>query len=455
MALRYYSSTARETTLTSGVDDSAVTLSVAATTGFPSSVPFTLILGPETPNEEVVEVTAVSGTTLTVTRGLDSTPAVSHASDTVVRHGVSARDFREPNEFINGTGTVTTTRIADAAVTAAKIAYGDGLTASTTSLVIDSSVARRNASNTIAGTVTANSFIVTSSTAPTNGIYLPATDTVGITTASSVRFRIDSVGQIGIGSTTQAGQTIRIGRSITGATTVYNVINTGTIQSDVTSEASMFQSFPATAATAFTLTNLRHFNALQGTFGAGSTVTNQAGFFVSSNLTGATNNFGFYTDISADTGRWNFYANGTARNYLRGTTTIGSTADLAQLGVVSASASTVGLTVRLAASATANAFRVENSAGTVLTTVLSDGGVTAPYIGNSAGQAVLRPEANRNVALLTGSGGSYGGGQGVAFWANAAAVPSSNPSGGGVLYAEGGALKWRGSSGTITTIAAA
>jgi hypothetical protein len=34
-----------------------------------------------------------------------------------------------------------------------------------------------------------------------------------------------------------------------------------------------------------------------------------------------------------------------------------------------------------------------------------------------------------------------------------AAAPTSNPSGGGVLYVESGALKYRGSSGTVTTIA--
>jgi len=38
---------------------------------------------------------------------------------------------------------------------------------------------------------------------------------------------------------------------------------------------------------------------------------------------------------------------------------------------------------------------------------------------------------------------------------NASVVPSTNPSGGGVLYAEAGALKWRGSAGTVTTIAVA
>lgn len=48
-----------------------------------------------------------------------------------------------------------------------------------------------------------------------------------------------------------------------------------------------------------------------------------------------------------------------------------------------------------------------------------------------------------------------GSGEKVIAIANATTVPSSNPTGGGVLYVEGGALKYRGSSGTVTTIAAA
>lgn len=68
-------------------------------------------------------------------------------------------------------------------------------------------------------------------------------------------------------------------------------------------------------------------------------------------------------------------------------------------------------------------------------------------------------------ATLTGSirlggaagvgGANLGGGVGVIGIANAATVPSSNPASGGVLYVESGALKYRGSSGTTTTIAAA
>ncbi|WP_405844640.1 hypothetical protein [Streptomyces sp. NBC_01518] len=50
---------------------------------------------------------------------------------------------------------------------------------------------------------------------------------------------------------------------------------------------------------------------------------------------------------------------------------------------------------------------------------------------------------------------SVGGGVGVLAMADATTAPTSNPTGGGVLYSEAGALKWRGSSGTVTTIAAA
>ena len=50
--------------------------------------------------------------------------------------------------------------------------------------------------------------------------------------------------------------------------------------------------------------------------------------------------------------------------------------------------------------------------------------------------------------------GPYGGGIGAVRIPDASTAPAT-PASGGYLYAEGGALKWRGSSGTITTIASA
>lgn len=53
------------------------------------------------------------------------------------------------------------------------------------------------------------------------------------------------------------------------------------------------------------------------------------------------------------------------------------------------------------------------------------------------------------------NGFSVGSGQGVLFVANATTAPTTNPSGGGIIYVEAGALKYRGSSGTVTTLGAA
>lgn len=50
---------------------------------------------------------------------------------------------------------------------------------------------------------------------------------------------------------------------------------------------------------------------------------------------------------------------------------------------------------------------------------------------------------------------SYGGGSGVLFIGDAQANPSSNPSNGGILYVNSGALTYRGSGGTTTVIAPA
>ncbi len=49
----------------------------------------------------------------------------------------------------------------------------------------------------------------------------------------------------------------------------------------------------------------------------------------------------------------------------------------------------------------------------------------------------------------------FGSGVGVIGILNATTVPTTNPTGGGVLYVESGSLKFRGSSGTVTVLAAA
>ena len=106
MARRYYSSTAVATTLSASVNNSATSITVTALSGYPNQFPFTAIIDPDTASEEVVEVSAAAGLTLTVTRGVDGTSGVSHNAGAVFRHGVSARDFDEANAFVNGGGVL-------------------------------------------------------------------------------------------------------------------------------------------------------------------------------------------------------------------------------------------------------------------------------------------------------------------------------------------------------------
>ena len=122
MARRYYSSTAVATTLSASANNSTTSITVTALSGFPVSTPWTAILDPDTASEEVVDVTNVSGTTLTVTRGVDGTSAVSHSAGAVFRHGVSGRDFDEANAFVNGGGVPNSLFTAKASVVSATAA---------------------------------------------------------------------------------------------------------------------------------------------------------------------------------------------------------------------------------------------------------------------------------------------------------------------------------------------
>lgn len=135
-------------------------------------------------------------------------------------------------------------------------------------------------------------------------------------------------GRLGMGSVPYAGCNLNVSKNITGSPSSFGVASNGTVQSDVTSTGGGYSTSLSTAAASFTLGDLRHFNAAQGTIGSGSTVNNQFGFFATPSLTGATNNFGFYGAIAAGTGRFNLYMGGTADNWFNGNVLIGGAGGL-------------------------------------------------------------------------------------------------------------------------------
>jgi len=132
-------------------------------------------------------------------------------------------------------------------------------------------------------------------------------------------------GSLGVGTNSLTGFNLRLDKNITGATTSFNVSSVGQVQSDVTATAYSYRSSLSTQAAAFTVSNLQHYFAQQGTIGAGSTVTNQYGFNAASSLVGATNNYGFFGNIPiSGTSNWNVYMSGTAPNYFGGAIGVGS-----------------------------------------------------------------------------------------------------------------------------------
>ena len=78
--------------------------------------------------------------------------------------------------------------------------------------------------------------------------------------------------------------------------------------------------------------------------------------------------------------------------------------------------------------------------------------LTNPSLAFGTGYAATTTSTNFAVGS---SAPVFNGGQNIVFLANQTALPSANPSGGAYLYADGGTIKGRGGSGTITTIATA
>jgi microcystin-dependent protein len=92
---RFFTNTDGGTTLSAGINSSVTSVTVNNAGSFPTSAPFTAVIEHGTANAEVVLVTAVASNTLTITRGYDSTTAVSHGTGAAIRSEVVALDLNE------------------------------------------------------------------------------------------------------------------------------------------------------------------------------------------------------------------------------------------------------------------------------------------------------------------------------------------------------------------------
>lgn len=103
--MRNYSSIASEKTLADPLTSSGTTVQISDVNGFPAA-PFTLVIEPDTVREEIVTVTTVDGTQLTLSRGEEGTSAVAHDEGTTARHMITGRDLQDAQDHINSTENV-------------------------------------------------------------------------------------------------------------------------------------------------------------------------------------------------------------------------------------------------------------------------------------------------------------------------------------------------------------
>ena len=99
---RQYSGAAVSTTTTNSLNTTDTSVTLASTTGWPSSagVPFYVVIDPGTSSEEKCSAT-ISGSTLTLTRAQDDTTASAHSSGATIYPVFTANDADEANELVS------------------------------------------------------------------------------------------------------------------------------------------------------------------------------------------------------------------------------------------------------------------------------------------------------------------------------------------------------------------
>ncbi len=239
------------------------------------------------------------------------------------------------------------------------------------------------------------------------------------------RMRISNEGSVGVGAVSQAQNTLRVTRNITGSTFSAGIVSDGQVQSGVTSRADYFLSAAACAAGTYGAIN--GFQAQQSTFTG--TVAIQNGYRADASLIGATTNtgfiaentaaitagktaYGFYSAVNTATGggtTWGFYAGGTAANYFAGQVQLGagtaaapalSTTGDTNTGIFFPAADTIAFT-----EGGVESMRIDSSGNVGIgtsspgSTLDVNGAITGRAVGGEGGELRLNNPTNASVGM--------------------------------------------------------
>jgi hypothetical protein len=248
MTTRKYSSRSQQTTLTGALTSSGTSATVVSGTALLGGVTisagetFTVVIDPDTALEEIVDVTAVSTNTLTITRGIDGSSGQAHSAGAVVRHMAIGRDYREANQHIENTTTahgltianvlettdtnmITTAMLQSNSVTTAKITDLNV----TTGKIADSAVTSAKIADLTIATGDIADSAITSGKIATGAVGTTKIDDLSITTAKVVDGAITSA--------KIADLTIATGDIADSAVTSAKIANDTIVNADINSSA--------------------------------------------------------------------------------------------------------------------------------------------------------------------------------------------------------------------------
>ena len=255
MTTRKYSSRSQQTTLAAAVTSTATSMQVVSGASLlggatvDTGQTYTVVIDPDTALEEIVDVTARSTNTLTITRNIDGSTGQAHSAGAIVRHMAIGRDFTEANQHIENTTTAHGLTIANVVTTADTGTITSTMIANNTILNTDintsAAIDKTKISGTavtIADTGTVTSTMLAGSIAPAKvtGTAITAADTGTVTStmiADGTILNADINASAAIAATKISGTAVT--QADVGTVTGTMIANGTIVDADVSSSAAI------------------------------------------------------------------------------------------------------------------------------------------------------------------------------------------------------------------------
>jgi hypothetical protein len=161
------------------------------------------------------------------------------------------------------------------------------------------------------------------------GIFFPAADTIAFSEGGVEAMRINSSGNVGIGTSSNSYNLVTGNSNTTTGTNQYSIAATATLSGTTFSASFLSQLYIPTATTVTNAAGLRIVDPFVSGTGA---ITSSHGIYID-DLTTGTNDFGITSLVSSGTNKYNLYISGTAQNYFAGNVGIGTSSPTVKLQV--------------------------------------------------------------------------------------------------------------------------